>query len=98
MYTVCLKDKSDYMNGFLRHLKDVLDSIGILSTGHLPPLLLPPTVLQNIITNGLQMVHQISSKLCLGIKHLTEYYDMKLATFGVDTDGNMIIAFPILLM
>ena len=31
----------------LRHLKDVFDSIGILSTGHLPPLLFPPTVLQN---------------------------------------------------
>ena len=31
----------------------------------------------------------------LAIKHLTEYYDMKLATFGVDTDGNMIVAFPV---
>ena len=29
----------------LQHLKDLLDSIGILSTGHLPPLLFPPIVL-----------------------------------------------------
>ena len=29
----------------LHHLQDLLDSIGILSTGHLPPELFPPTVL-----------------------------------------------------
>ena len=29
-----LKDKSDYMKGFA-HLEELLDSIGILSTGHL---------------------------------------------------------------
>ena len=29
----------------LHHLQDLLDSIGILSTGHMPPLLFPPTVL-----------------------------------------------------
>ena len=52
----------------LRHLKDVLDSIGILSTGHLPPLLFPPTVLQNITTKALQNGSQIPSKLCLGYK------------------------------
>ena len=79
----------------LRHLKDVLDSIGILSTGHLPPLLFPPTVLQNITTKSLQKVHKSHPNYVLAIKHLTEYYDMKLATYGVDTDGNMIIAFPI---
>ena len=31
----------------MQHLKDLLDSIGILSTGHLPPLLFPPTVLEH---------------------------------------------------
>ena len=29
------------------------------------------------------------------IDHITEYYDMKLATFSVDADGNMIVAFPV---
>ena len=79
----------------LRHLKDWLDSIGIVITGHLPPLLFPPTVLQNITTNALQMAHRSHPNYVLALRHLTEYYDMKLATFGVDTDGNMIIAFPI---
>ena len=40
------------------------------------------------------MVHKSHQNYVLVIKHLKEYYDMKLATYGVDTDGNMIIAFP----
>ena len=79
----------------LRNLKDLLNAIGILSTGHLPPFLFPPTVLENITTNALVMVMKSHPNFVLAIKHLTEYYDMKLATFGVDTDGNMIVAFPV---
>ena len=77
----------------LRNLKDLLNAIGILSTGHLPPFLFPPTVLENITTNALVMVMKSHPNFVLAIKHLTEYYDMKLATFGVDTDGNMINKF-----
>ena len=76
------------------YLKDLLNAIGIFSTGHLPPFLFPPTVLENITTNALVMVKKSHPNFVLAIKHLTEYYDMKLATFGVDTDGNMIVAFP----
>ena len=76
-------------------MKDLLNAIGILSTGHLPPFLFPPTVLENITTNALVMVRKSHPNFVLAIKHLTEYYDMKLATFGVDTDGNMIVAFPV---
>ena len=79
----------------LGNLKDLLNAIGILSTGHLPPFLFPPTVLENITTNALVMVMKTHPNFVLAIKHLTEYYDMKLATFGVDTDGNMIVAFPV---
>ena len=44
----------------LQHLEELLDSIGILSTGHLPPLLFPPTVLKNITTNGNKFGSQTS--------------------------------------
>ena len=77
------------------NLKDLLNAIGILSTGHLPPFLFPPTVLENITTNALAMVMKTHPNFVLAIKHLTEYYDMKLATFGVDAEGNMIVAFPV---
>ena len=79
----------------LGNLKDLLNAIGILSTGHLPPYLFAPTVLENITTNALVMVMKTHPNFVLAIKHLTEYYDMKLATFGIDTDGNMIVAFPV---
>ena len=82
----------------LRNLKVLLNAIGILSTGHLPPFSFPPTVLGNITTNALVMVMKSHPNFVLAIKHLTEYYVMKLATFGVDPDGNMIIAFPVFVL
>ena len=73
----------------------MLDSIGILSTGYLPTLLFPPTVLKNITTNAINLVCKLHPDYVLAIDHITEYYDMKLAIFGVDPDGNMVIAFPV---
>ena len=51
----------------LQHLKDLLDSIGILSTGHLPPLLFPPTFLNNITTNAINLVHKSHPDYVLAI-------------------------------
>ena len=79
----------------LCHLQDLLDSIGILSTGHLPPELFPPTVLQNVTANAIEMVCKTHPDYALAIRHITEYYDMKLATFGLDSDGSMVVAFPV---
>ena len=73
----------------LHHLKDLLDCIGILSTGKLPLMLFPPTVLENIT-----MCHT-HPKYELAVGHISEYYDMKLGTFGVGIEGNMVVAFPI---
>ena len=79
----------------LCYLQDLLDSIGILSTGHLPPELFPPTVLQNVTANAIEMVHKVHPDYALAIRHITEYYDMKLAMFGLDSDGSMVVAFPV---
>ena len=57
----------------LHHLQDLLDSIGILSTGHLPPELFPPTVLQNVTTNAIEMVHKTHPDYALAIRHITEH-------------------------
>ena len=82
------------MNG---HLQDLLDSIGILRTRHLPPKLFPPTVLQNDTANAIEMVHKAHPDYALAIRHITEYYDMKLAMFGLDSDGSMVVVFPVFL-
>ena len=54
----------------LHHLQDLLDSIGILSTRHLPPELFPPTVLQNITANAIEMVHKTHPDYALAIRHI----------------------------
>ena len=79
----------------LRHLQDLLDSIGILSTRHLSPELFPPTVLQNVTANAIEMIHKTHPDYALAIRHIIEYYDMKLAMFGLDSDGSMVVAFPV---
>ena len=79
----------------LCHLQDLLDSIGILSTGHLPPELFPPTVLQNVTANAIEMVHKTHPDYAIAIRHITEYYDMNLAMFGLDSDGSMVVALPV---
>ena len=72
----------------------MLDSIGILSTGHLPPLLFPPS-LEQYYHQCINLVCKSHPDYVLAIDHITEYYDMKLATFGVDAHGNIIVAFPV---
>ena len=61
----------------------------------MPPELFPPTVLQNVIANAIEMVHKTHPDYALGIRQITEYYDIKLATFGLDSDGSMVVAFPV---
>ena len=39
------------------------------------------------------MVQHMHLDYVLTISHLTEYYDMKLATFTVDKEGNMVVMF-----
>ena len=65
----------------LQHLEELLDSIGILSTGHLPPLLFPPIALRNITTNAINLVHRLHPDYVLAIDHVTAYYDMKVSFF-----------------
>ena len=57
----------------LHHLQDLLDSIDILSTGHLPPELFPPTVLKNVTANAIEMVCKTHPDYALAIRHITEY-------------------------
>ena len=41
------------------------------------------------------MVHKLHPDYVLAKDHVTAYYDMKLATFGIDHENNTIIAFLI---
>ena len=61
----------------------------------MPPELFPPTVLQNVTAYAIEIVCKTHPDYALAIRHITEYYDMKLAMFGLDSDGSMVVAFPV---
>ena len=67
-------------------LKEFLTAVGTLSKGYLPAPLFLPTVLHTIISGALKMVQRTNLDYVLTIQHVTEYYDMKMVTFGVN-DG-----------
>ena len=78
-----------------RVLREFLSAVEILSRGHLPASLFPPSTLCRITSNALQMVQKKNPDYVLTIKDVTEYYDMKMVTFGVNDSEELIVAFPV---
>ena len=69
--------------------------IRVLSKGYLPITLLSPSKL-NVILKTVREAVQIKNRdYDLGIKRLYIYYDMKLVTFGIDDQRNLIVQFPV---
>ena len=77
-----------------RVLREFLSAVEILSKGYLPASLFPPSTLHRITSNALQMVQKKNPDYVLTIKHVTEYYDMKMVTFGVNDSEELVVAFP----
>ena len=78
-----------------RVLREFLSAVRILSKGYLPASLFPPTILCRITSNALQMVQKKNPDYVLTIKHVMEYYDMKMVTFGVNDGEEIVVAFPV---
>ena len=78
-----------------RVLREFLSAVEILSRGYLPASLFPPSTLRRITSNALQMVQKKNPDYVLTIKHVTEYYDMKMVTFGVNDGEELLVAFPV---
>ena len=80
-----------------RVLREFLSTVRILSKGYLPASLFPPppTILCRITSNALQLVQRKNPDYVLMIKHVTEYYDMKMVTFGVNDSEELVVAFPV---
>ena len=73
----------------------LLRSIAILSKGYLPPQLFPPTTLVKISQKAIAMIKTQNPEYVLALPHITDYYDMRLVTFGLDDQGKLVICFPI---
>ena len=65
-------------------VKLLLRSIAILSKGYLPPQLFPPSTLVDISQRAITMIKQKNPDYVLALPHITDYYDMRLVTFGLD--------------
>ena len=59
-------------------------AIRVLSEGYLPITLLPPSKLEKIL-----------KEVRIAIAKSNKDYDMKLVTFGVDNQRNLIVQFPV---
>ena len=68
-----------------------LRSIAILSKGYLPP----PRTLVEISQKAIAMIKTQNPDYVLALPHITDYYDMRLVTFGLDDQGRLVVCFPI---
>ena len=68
----------------------------ILLNDYLPISLLPLSKLQEILGKIKKVIQTTNQDYNTVIKRQHPYYDMKLVTFGIDENRNLIIQFPLL--
>ena len=69
-------------------------AVETLSKGYLPMELFPVSQLTNMTKTAINMVRKSHPDYVLAITKITYYYDMKLSTFAVDKEGDLIVVFP----
>ena len=80
---------------FLEQMKMYAKVIRILSKGYLPISLLPLSNLERILNEVRAALLKTNKDYDLVLTHLYLYYDMKLVTFGINDERNLIIQFPV---
>ena len=80
---------------FLEELKLYSRAIRILSKGYLPISLLPPSKLEKILSEVRIAIVKSNKDYDLELTRLYLYYDIKLVTFGIDNQRNLIVQFPV---
>ena len=80
---------------FLTQLQMYAKAIRILLKDYLPISLLPTSKLQEILGEVKKAIQTTNPDYDIVIKRLHLYYDMKLVTFGIDENRNLMVQFPI---
>ena len=80
---------------FIEELKLYSRAIRVLSKGHLPISLLPPSKLEKILRKVRIAVAKSNKDYDLVLTRLYLYYDMKPVTFGIDNQRNLIVQLPV---
>ena len=79
----------------ITQLHTYISAIRILAKGYLPNTLITPKKLQEILTEVKRSLHITNPDYTLVLERLHLYYDMQLVTFGIDSDINLVIQFPV---
>ena len=80
---------------FINELKSYSRAIRILLKGYLPITLITQSKLEAILQQVQLAIAKTNQDYELVLNRLYLYYDMKLVTFGIDYQKNLIIQFPI---
>ena len=80
---------------FINERKSYSRAIRILSKGYLPITLIMPSKLEAILQQVQLAIAKTNKDYELVLNRLHLYYDMKLVTFGIDYQKNLIIQFSI---
>ena len=80
---------------FIEELKLYSRTIRVLSKVNLPISLLPPSKLEEILKEVRIAIIKSNKDYDLVLTRLYLYYDMKLVTFGIDNQRNLIVQFPV---
>ena len=80
---------------FIKELKLYSKAIRVLSKGYLPISLLPPSKLEKILREVRIVIAKPNKGYDLVLTRLYLYYDMKLVTFRIDNQRNLIVQFPV---
>ena len=79
----------------IEELKLYSRAIQVLSKGYLPISLLPPSKLAKILKEVRVAIAKSNKDYDLVLTRLYIYYDMKLVTFGIDNQRNLIVQFSV---
>ena len=80
---------------FINELRSYSKAIRILSEGYLPITLIMPSKLEAILQQVQLVITKSNQSYEIVLNRLYLYYNMKLVTFGIDYQKNLIIQFPV---
>ena len=80
---------------FTNELTSYSKAIQILSKGYLPITLITPSKLKEILHQVQLAITKLNQDYEIVLTRLYMYYDMKLVTFDIDSQRNLIIQFPV---
>ena len=96
LYLMTVREKYVRMyERFIAQLRTYSKAIRILSKGYIPISLLPPSKLKAILNEVRIALAKKNKDYDLVLTRLYLYYNMKLVTFGIDNQRNLIVQFPV---